>query len=513
MAAAAAGKAAGKANEAAGGRAAGQPRVHARQIAWLTVIILLFLLGVSGSVILWQTRLWDDYIDSQITIRNDTPAYQKWAKSEVTSLLRYWIFNYTNVAEFMAGDDAKLRVQDVGPYTFREITHRVNDVFHPNGTVSYNEERDYQFLPELSNGKMSDNISSLHLLFIGMNYVARRYSYLERLPLWSFVNLMRPKAIVTRTAHEWFWGYSDAVKAFVELKQGKIKAGIIQSANGTSPDTMTVFTGVDDVSRLGEITRFNGLELMDFYSTKECNRVDGSDGARFPPPAVKPGATLHIYHREACRRVPIVYEKDVTVWDDIPARRFRAPKNLFDNGNDSPENQCYCKDTHYDRCFPSGVINTEHCREGAPFFVSYPHFLFGDESYRNDIEGLNPDEERHYMHIDIHQRIGATVAIKSRFQLNALMSNFFDEPFMMKVNGRILPYLWIEREMEEWPEDLRASFRLMSFTAPAAHSVLRWGCPLLALATGLVLLVCLYVEVAALLRPGPYTPDMQMTRL
>ncbi|GLH03176.1 Lysosome membrane protein 2, partial [Gryllus bimaculatus] len=145
-----------------------------------------------------------------------------------------------------------------------------------------------------------------------MNYVARRYSYLERLPLWSFVNLMSPKAIVTRTAHEWFWGYSDAVKAFVELKQGKIKAGIIQSANGTSPDTMTVFTGVEDVSRLGEITRFNGLELMDFYSTKECNRVDGSDGARFPPPAVKPGATLHIYHREACRRVPIVYEKDVT---------------------------------------------------------------------------------------------------------------------------------------------------------------------------------------------------------
>lgn len=67
---------------------------------------------------------------------------------------------------------------------------------------------------------------------------------------------------------------------------------------------MTVFTGADDVGKLGLVSRFNGLDKFTFYKTSECNALDGSDGTIFPPHLDK-RSTIHVFDKNLCRKLPL----------------------------------------------------------------------------------------------------------------------------------------------------------------------------------------------------------------
>lgn len=47
------------------------------------------------------------------------------------------IFNYTNYAKFLSGHDTKLKVQDIGPYIYKERVEKVNIVYEEN-KITYN---------------------------------------------------------------------------------------------------------------------------------------------------------------------------------------------------------------------------------------------------------------------------------------------------------------------------------------------------------------------------------------
>lgn len=57
----------------------------------------------------------------------------------------------------------------------------------------------------------------------------------------------------------------------------------------------------------------NGEDSLGVWSDPECNRIDGSDGAFFPRHTLNETATIYLFHKNMCRKVPFVYEKDVNV--------------------------------------------------------------------------------------------------------------------------------------------------------------------------------------------------------
>ena len=65
---------------------------------------------------------------------------------------------------------------------------------------------------------------------------------------------------------------------------------------------------------------------------------------------------------------------------------------MFDNGTKVASRKCYCEGME---CQPSGTLNVSSCKFGAPAFVSSPHFYLADESYRQNISGMNPKKEDH----------------------------------------------------------------------------------------------------------------------
>lgn len=187
--------------------------------------------------------------------------------------------------------------------------------------------------------------------------------------------------------------------------------------NGTSQDVTTIFTGEDDIRKLSLMDRFNGEEKMNYWSTDECNRLDGSDGSQFPPHWMDKKQPLQVFIKSFCRKFPLTYDEEVNILNGIPALRYKAPLNVFSHPNENAENLCYCNIATND-CPPSGLFNASLCFDGAPIFSSFPHFFTGDPVLFENIEGLQPDEKKHLTYADIHPRLAFPIDGASRFQIN-----------------------------------------------------------------------------------------------
>lgn len=53
-----------------------------------------------------------------LVLRNDSESFTSWANPPTTPYMKIHIFNYTNIEDFKTGKDKKLKVKDLGPYTF-----------------------------------------------------------------------------------------------------------------------------------------------------------------------------------------------------------------------------------------------------------------------------------------------------------------------------------------------------------------------------------------------------------
>lgn len=167
------------------------------------------------------------------------------------------------------------------------------------------------------------------------------------------------------------------------------------------------------------IDNFNGKPKLDFWSTEECNRIDGTDGSQFPPHLLDKKNHLQVFIKAFCRRFPLAYDSEVNIFDGVPAWRYKAPLNVFGSPEENRENQCYC--TKSGDCAPSGVFNATLCFD-SPIYASFPHFLGGEPLLFQNLSGLSPDPEKHLTYADIHSRLAFPLGGASRFQINVQVS-------------------------------------------------------------------------------------------
>lgn len=76
---------------------------------------------------------------------------------------------------------------------------------------------------------------------------------------------------------------------------------------------ITMYTGKQNLQKLGVMSRFNGEERLHHWKGDECNRIDGTDGSMFPPNLVKRNSTIYVFNGDVCRRIPLEYMEDITV--------------------------------------------------------------------------------------------------------------------------------------------------------------------------------------------------------
>lgn len=304
------------------------------------------------------------------------------------------MFNWTNPNE-IKNESSKPRFEQLGPYRFREFPDKLNISFDESGSsVNYRKFSTYHFDQDGSNGSLSDSFTTINMVALGAGSKAKNWNYFLQFTLSVTLRTYKQELHVTKTVKELlFDGYEDSMMKLSTIFNNDTpftRVGFLINKNGTDElsGNYNVKTGVDDISLLGSINKFNNLTEFPFYEG-DCKKLKGSAGEFFSP---SPSTTkpIHLFTPDMCRAIPYEYEKSIEL-HGVTGRRFAAGARALDNGTQFDENKCFASD----ESMPSGVMNISTCNFDYPMFMSFPHFYGADDSYLEAVDGLAPDKEKH----------------------------------------------------------------------------------------------------------------------
>ncbi|XP_060886076.1 platelet glycoprotein 4 [Labrus mixtus] len=371
-------------------------------------------------------------VKKEAVIEPGTTAYDNWVATGGKVYRQFWFFEVKNPLEILQ-HGAKPVVVEKGPYTYwTRYLPKENITFNPNQTVSFLLPFGAIFEPSMSVGPEEDKVTSLNLAVAGAYSLVPKvlHSVLENLIKTSNSSLFQH-----RTVKEMLWGYTDP------LLKGLI--GLFAPYNGTYDGFYTVFTGKEDISKVGIIDRWQGKKSLTFWNDKYCDMINGTDASSFPP-FVDKKKPLYFFSSDICRSVSAGFQESLDL-KGIEVYRFTLQPNTLASPTVNPDNQCFCRDPKTTKnCTMAGVLDISSCQEGKPIYISLPHFLHGSADLRETVLGLNPSEEHHVTYMDVEPTTGFTLRFAKRIQVNMMYGPSKVITVLKKVKDyTIFPVVWL----------------------------------------------------------------------
>lgn len=141
----------------------------------------------------------------------NTLLYKLWLHPPLEVYITVYMFNYTNVDAFIEGTDAKMKVEEVGPYVYQEVLTNHNITLNEaNNTITYTPRREYIFVPERSVGDPKvDRIRAPNIPYMGVSTQAASLSMFAALGLSALAKRLNAQPMLEVTVHDYMWGYED----------------------------------------------------------------------------------------------------------------------------------------------------------------------------------------------------------------------------------------------------------------------------------------------------------------
>ncbi|XP_076297743.1 protein croquemort [Lasioglossum baleicum] len=468
----------------------------------LGLLGLLLIVASSCLYFLWPV-IFHHILQKEMPLSPTSKAFEVWNDTSTLPpmYLRIRFFNWTNPQDLRVKGQKPI-LEEVGPYVFREVRQKANVTFHPeNNTVSYFYRRWWYFVPELTNGSLSDPIMQLDTVALSAKHKVR---YRDEMMQTTLSFLLSSSSVHTmKTVGELlFEGYDDSL-----IKLGRLatmgedippfdKFGWFYMRNGSTmfDGHFNMDTGAADISQFGVLKKWNNKDTTGFFRSP-CNVVEGSAGEFWPPYRRKDEIVL--FSGDLCR--PLTYEYTESIFHNgVEGYRYLLSEKTLGNNTrrryphdqakyfepttttedffeaehssevtDSPDEDpdivnignCYCNG----RCTPIGLMNVSSCRYGAPVFVSLPHFHRADPSLRERLVGLNPDEEMHDFSIMLEPTTGIPLKVSARLQVNVLLEPSKTVSLYKEVPTIYFPMFWFTLDVEatdEFVDDLKTLLSL-----------------------------------------------------
>ncbi|KOX78694.1 Scavenger receptor class B member 1 [Melipona quadrifasciata] len=408
-------------------------RLSAIFIGVLTLVIGIILSSIPwvDYIILKQLRLW-----------NGSLSFQYWQKPGVVRLTKVYIFNVTNAENFLQYNE-KPKLQEVGPFVYREDMEKVNIVFHNNGTVSYQHKKILNFEPEMSKDKnLKVIVPNIPLLTLSTQ--SKALPRIITLGLHMFLSGIHMTPFVPVTAQELVFGYDDplvsiAHRFFPKTRRPMSQMGLLLGRNGTLEEVSTIFTGHTDMKEFGLINRLNGLDRLPYWPNSPCNSIHASEGSFFPPRDKTGADIIHIWDKDLCRTLPLKYRDDMST------------------------------------CPSNGLQNISPCQYTAPVYLSFPHFYKTDPKLLDAIHGLKPNPDIHETYFKIQPKLGVPLEGKVRVQLNLKVEHQPHIGVVSNFPDIVFPIMWIEEGVEELTPSIRRWIYLATTFSDVAAPCTSYG--------------------------------------
>ncbi|XP_071846799.1 platelet glycoprotein 4-like [Apostichopus japonicus] len=443
-------------------------------VVGLVISILSVVIGIVILVV--APPLIHDITESSIILSNRGIGYGFWKDPPFPIYMQIWVWNLTNPDEVMKG--SKPKIFQIGPYTYREYRPKTNITFDSeNNTVSYISPQTYIFQPDMSVGDPElDNFTSINVPYITAVNQANFWGFFDRVGLQVIAKMTDSTVFKSYSVHDFIWGYTDPL--LVELLKIKPKAvpttffGIFADRNGSHDGVYVVDTGKRNSSFTNIIQTFRGVRLLPYWSTDECNMINGTDGT-YNPPFLDKNLPGYVFSSDICRSIKSEFEKESEL-QGITANRFVGPPSDFESPEVNPDNEGFCTPDN-NHCLYGGLLNVSNCQKNAPVVMSLPHFLYTDPKVLDMIaEGLSPDKEEHETFFDIEPQTGAPLRINKRLQINVHVKPYGTFLDWKKLPEIFLPTMWLN-ESSCIGDEHGSEFRWLTKYPRLISNIVAWG--------------------------------------
>jgi len=430
--------------------------------------VVSVILTVSGIVLLCTHQDIFKYIyNTQLVLSPTSGSYPMWSKLPEPMLASMYLFEVKNPDQVSKG--FKPVLEQRGPYVFTEQHLKVDAVWNDeNGTVTYKQVRQWQFVPDKSNGSLSDQVTILNPVAATVGAMMKGHWYAGLVNPWLVT--WKETLFVTHSVGDIiFNGYhdplfdhiEDAIKALPFLKdlipEGSLmdKFGFFYGRNNTDyiDGVWNMFTGAGDNSRMGKVTSWNYTGQLPWFQG-ECGKVKGGAGEFYPPGLEK--TYIELFSNDLCRSLRFNFTRERIV-KGINSYEFVADEGFFANGSVNPANACFDSQD-----IPSGLYDSSKCRFGAPVFVSQPHFYQADPYYSSLIQsGMAPNSSLHSTVFRVEPNSGIPLDVTARFQLNVLIEPIKNIGILEHVPKTYFPVMWFENKAGV-PDELVFKMKLLA---------------------------------------------------
>ncbi|XP_026330435.1 scavenger receptor class B member 1-like [Hyposmocoma kahamanoa] len=379
------------------------------------------------------------------------------------------LFNITNADRFISGKDYKLKMEEVGPFTYQET--RLNE----DVEIDLEKERMYytpqyvlDFLPEKSIGNPKDfNIVLPNIVMAGLTSKLTAFPFLTKIAYNMLTTRFKFKPLLNIDAHSFIWGYNETLlSAIHDIIPGYItydKVGLLHTF--LDNDTrVRVEVSIKDEEKF-MVKSWNGYSKLkmgeiDPESCEKCNTLEDTyDGIGYPPGRTK-DFRIKLIRKGLCRTVDMEYNSTKTMYYGGEAMVYQFRKNYF--GIDP--NKTY-----------DGLHDMSDCYHGLPVTVSYPHFLDVDPKVYERIEGMTPNENVRG-HITIEPQVALEVETKSMLQVNLALSDVSYNPQMRPFANMTLPTSYVHIVQNPLPKGtefcLIVMYKVIPYVTPVTEILL-----------------------------------------
>lgn len=413
-------------------------------------------------------------IEKQFAFAPGKEVYKNWLNPPIDSFLELYLWNWTNAEDYRT---EKPRLEQLGPYTFREKMERVGLVWNDDeDTLTFSQRRTWHFEPELSKGDLeNDKVVTINPILLTLGFT------MKDSPFLPFINALlneNPQFVDNpfynvRAKDVLFDGYEDLLlKNLLQVvEQNPVlgeefdlppfdKFGWFYGRNEseTYDGNFTIGRGTDGFQNLGILKLWNAANHTGFYRD-ECGAVIGTTGELWPPFQERQFTNVTVFSPDICSAVTLQYDGTFRL-HGVEGLKWKGNDRVFDNGHHYSETACQCTAPKEECPFLEyGALDVSSCKMGAPATVSFPHFYLANNSSLDAVEGLNPNKEEHEFMMALEPYTGIPLQVKAQLQVNLLMEDY-KLTLLEGIPKIMLPVLWF-RQTAQLNEDLASDLKTL----------------------------------------------------
>ncbi|XP_075976284.1 scavenger receptor class B member 1-like [Anticarsia gemmatalis] len=424
-------------------------------IASLVVPVLIIVIDPIHTIVNYNLRLGKGSMLYNILV-NEFKAAQ----------LSIYIFNITNGDRFLAGQDQKIKVEEVGPFVFQEYHWYENvEVTEDGLEMSMDPKYRADFVAEKSIAHPKDmNLTLPNLPLLSATSIFSNYPYFIQFMFSSMAASLNSKVIINTDVHNYLWGIKDPLITMCNnLAPGLVyfdSVGLLDRLYDNQSDyKIVVKASKEERFKIKYVNKYVHLQKGGIEDVEESqqNFTNTYEGLGYPPD-MAPGLPINLYRMGICKTFDMEYNRTKTMEYGGEGLVYTFNNRTFQTMRNPISGKMY----------HDGLMDISTCYYGLPFVVSVSHYLDADPELLNYVEGMKPDRDLYINEIVIDRRVGVTFNTKMNLQLSMVLDDLSYYGETKQFSNLVVPLVRVEVDQPRMSDGTMLVFYLVYKIAPPA---------------------------------------------